>query len=90
MAAEIVRRCGRKFRYCVDNRWLVGSTVTLEMLVWLTVVLAIGLLIMVSNIRSEALHHSFQAKTMWIQVQLNLVTNWIVEPLAMVALLKHL
>ena len=29
-------------------------------------------------------------KTMWIQVQLNLATNWIVESLAMVALLKHL
>lgn len=50
---------------------------------------AIGLLVMMypilCKIRFETLHHSFRARTLWIQVGFSIFVNWIVAPFLMVS-----
>jgi ACR3 family arsenite transporter len=54
----------------------------------LTATPAIGLLVMMypilCKVRFETLHHSFREKTLWVQVGLSIVVNWIIAPLFMV------
>lgn len=50
---------------------------------------AVGLLVMMwpilCKIRFETLHHSFRARTLWVQVAFSIFVNWIVAPLLMVS-----